>query len=174
MQGRNPYDVSKSCVDLIAQSYAATYSMPITISRCGNFFGGGDLNFNRIVPGTIRHLIKNEAPLIRTDGKYIRDYIYVRDAVSAYLALAEKCIPGEAFNFSNETQLTTLEMVALISKLMDKDIKPAILNNASGEIRDQHLSAKKARDVLGWKAKYGIEEGLKETIAWYRQYFGVI
>lgn len=175
LQGRHPYDVSKSCVDLIAQSYAATYSLPVAISRCGNFFGGGDLNFNRIVPGTIQSLHMNEAPVIRTDGKYVRDYIYVKDAVSAYLTLAEKYKPslcGGAFNFSNETQMTTLEMVALVSKLMKKGIAPKILNNASGEIRDQHLSAKKAREVLGWKAKYGIEEGLKETIAWYSAYFG--
>jgi CDP-glucose 4,6-dehydratase len=175
LQGRHPYDVSKSCVDLLSQSYAATYALPIVISRCGNFFGGGDLNFNRIVPGTIQSLYKNEAPVIRTDGKYVRDYIYVKDAVSAYLTLAEKYKPslcGEAFNFSNEAQMTTLGMVSLISKLMKKSIAPKILNNASGEIRNQHLSAKKAREVLGWKAKYGIEEGLKETIGWYSAYFG--
>jgi len=174
LQGRHPYDVSKSCVDLISQSYAATYSLPIAISRCGNFFGGGDLNFNRIVPGTIQSLCKNEAPVIRTNGKYVRDYIYVKDAVSAYLTLAEKYTPslcGEAFNFSNETQMTTLEMVSLISKLMKKNIAPKILNNANGEIRNQHLSARKAREVLGWKAKYGIEDGLAETIEWYSTYF---
>ncbi|MCX6770018.1 MAG: GDP-mannose 4,6-dehydratase [Candidatus Micrarchaeota archaeon] len=175
LQGRHPYDVSKSCVDLISQSYAATYSLPVAISRCGNFFGGGDLNFNRIVPGTIQSLCKNEAPVIRTDGKYVRDYIYVKDAVSAYLTLAEKYKPalcGEAFNFSNEAQMTTLEMVSLISKLMKKSIAPKVQNSASGEIRNQHLSAKKAREVLGWKAKYGIEEGLAETIDWYLAYFG--
>jgi len=175
LQGRHPYDVSKSCVDLISQSYAATYSLPVAISRCGNFFGGGDLNFNRIVPGTIQSLSKGESPVIRTDGKYVRDYIYVKDAVSAYLALAEKYKPslcGEAFNFSNEAQMTTLGMVSLISRLMKKKIAPKVLNNASGEIRNQHLSAKKARDVLGWKAEYGIEDGLKETIAWYAAYFG--
>jgi CDP-glucose 4,6-dehydratase len=175
LQGRHPYDVSKSCVDLISQSYAATYSLPIAISRCGNFFGGGDLNFNRIVPGTIQSLYKNEAPVIRTDGRYVRDYIYVKDAVSAYVALAEKFKPalsGEAFNFSNEAQMTTLEMVALISALMKKGIAPKVQNNASGEIRNQHLSAKKAREVLCWKAKYGIADGLKETIAWYSAYFG--
>jgi len=175
LQGKHPYDVSKSCVDLISQSYAATYSLPVVISRCGNFFGGGDLNFNRIVPGTIQSLYKNEAPVIRTDGTYVRDYIYVKDAVSAYLTLAEKFKPslaGEAFNFSNETQMTTLEIVSLISRLMKKKIAPKVLNSASGEIRDQHLSAKKAREVLGWSAKYGIEDGLKETIEWYTAYFG--
>ena len=175
LQGRHPYDVSKSCVDLISQSYAATYSLPVVISRCGNFFGGGDLNFNRIVPGTIQSLYKNEAPVIRTDGKCVRDYIYVKDAVSAYISLAEKYKPslcGEAFNFSNEAQMTTLEIVSLISKLMKKNIAPKVLANASGEIRNQHLSAKKAREVLGWNAKYGIEDGLKETISWYSAFFG--
>ena len=175
LQGKHPYDVSKSCVDLISQSYAATYSLPVAISRCGNFFGGGDLNFNRIVPGTIQSLLKNEPPVIRTDGKFVRDYIYVKDAVSAYLTLAEKYKPalcGEAFNFSNEAQMTTLEMVSLISKLMKKNIAPNVQNNASGEIRNQHLSAKKAHEALGWKAAYGIEEGLAETIEWYSAYFG--
>jgi CDP-glucose 4,6-dehydratase len=175
LQGRHPYDVSKSCADLISQSYAKTYGLPVAISRCGNFFGGGDLNFNRIVPGTIRSLCRGEAPEIRTDGKFVRDYIYVKDAVSAYTTLAEKYsgkLKGEAFNFSNEAQMTTLGMVGLISKLMKKSIKPKILNNASGEIRSQHLSAAKAREVLGWKSKYGIEDGLKETIEWYQSYFG--
>ena len=174
LQGTHPYDVSKSCADLISQAYAKTYAMPISISRCGNFFGGGDMNFNRIVPGTIRSLWNNEAPVIRSDGKFIRDYIYVKDAVSAYCTLAEKFSPqlsGEAFNFSNELQMDVLEMTLLISKLMKRSIKPKILNTASGEIRNQHLSAKKAREVLGWKAKYGIEDGLRETIEWYSSYF---
>ena len=175
LQGSHPYDVSKSCADLISQAYAKTYGMPITISRCGNFFGGGDLNFNRIVPGTIQSLWKGEAPVIRTDGKFVRDYIYVKDAVSAYTTLAEKYnkgMEGEAFNFSNEVQMNTLDMVKLISRLMKKEIAPKILNNASGEIRNQHLSAAKAREKLGWKAVHGIEGGLKETIAWYLSYFG--
>lgn len=174
LQGSHPYDVSKSCADLISQAYAKTYGMPVAISRCGNFFGGGDLNFNRIVPGTIQSLWKNEAPVIRTDGKFVRDYIYVKDAVSAYTTLAEKYrkgMEGEAFNFSNEAQMTTLDMVRLISRLMKKDIAPRILNNASGEIRNQHLSARKAREKLGWKAVHGIEGGLKETIGWYLSYF---
>lgn len=175
LQGAHPYDVSKSCADLLSQSYAKTYGLPIAISRCGNFFGGGDLNFNRIVPGTIRSLHRNEAPEIRTDGKFVRDYIYVKDAVSAYTTLAEKFrkgMEGEAFNFSNEIQMTTLEMVDAIAKQMKKKIAPKILNNASGEIRNQHLSAKKAREKLSWKSEYGIEKGLAETIAWYSAYFG--
>ncbi len=174
LHGMHPYDVSKSCADLISQSYAKTYGLPVAISRCGNFFGGGDLNFNRIVPGTIRSLYKNAAPEIRTDGKFVRDYIYVKDAVSAYATLAEKYsgkLKGEAFNFSNEVQMTTLDMVDMIEKLMKKKIPAKVLNNASGEIRNQHLSAKKAREILGWKSEYGIENGLKETIAWYQSYF---
>lgn len=174
LKGRHPYDVSKSCTDLISATYAKTYSLPISISRCGNFFGGGDLNFSRIVPGTIKSLYQNQQPLIRSDGQYIRDYIYVRDAVSAYLTLAEKYsakIRGEAFNFSNEIQMTTLEMVELITKLMKCKIKPKILNNASSEIRNQHLSSKKAHSVLSWSAKYGIKDGLIETIDWYKKYF---
>jgi len=174
LQGLHPYDVSKSCADLISQTYANTYSLPIAISRCGNFFGGGDMNFNRIVPGTIQSLWNGEAPVIRSDGKYIRDYIYVKDAVSAYFTLAEKFenrLSGEAFNFSNEIQMNVLEMTELVTKIMKKNIKPKILGTASGEIKNQHLSAKKAHEVLGWTAKYGIEEGLKETIEWYDAYF---
>ncbi len=175
LQGRHPYDCSKSCADLIAQTYAQTYGLPVTISRCGNFFGGGDLNFNRIVPGTIKLLRNNERPIVRSDGKMIRDYIYVKDAVSAYLTLAEKYNPkmkGEAFNFSNETQKNVLELVELIAKLMGKTkITPIIENKPVHEIRAQHLSAKKAREILGWKAQYGLEEGLKETIKWYSRYF---
>jgi CDP-glucose 4,6-dehydratase len=171
LQGRNPYDVSKSCCDLLSQSYAKTYKWPVVISRCGNFFGGGDLNFKRIVPGTIRSLYNGTPPVIRSDGKYVRDYIYVKDAVSAYLALAEKYSPqiaGEAFNFSNETQLSVLEMVGLIAKLMKREnIKPVVRNEPLNEIRAQHLSAKKAAKMLGWKAKYGLERGLKETVDWY-------
>lgn len=175
LQGRHPYDASKSCADLLAQCFAATYGMPVVISRCGNFFGGGDLNFNRIVPGTIRSLYLNEAPVIRSDGKYVRDYIYVKDAVSAYAALAEKYSPalkGEAFNFSNETQLDVIAMVKLIAKLMGKEkLQPRILNQPISEIRNQHLSAAKAKKLLGWKAKYGIDDGMKETIKWYLDYF---
>ncbi len=175
LQGRHPYDCSKSCTDLIAQAYAKTYGLPVCISRCGNFFGGGDLNFNRIVPGTIQSLHKDERPVIRSDGQYIRDYIYVKDAVSAYLTLAEKYnanLRGEAFNFSNETQKDVLELVALIAKLMGKQtLTPIVQNQPLAEIRAQHLSAAKARRVLGWRAQFGLEEGLQETIAWYGDYF---
>ena len=174
--GCHPYDVSKSCADLLSVAYYKTYKLPVCITRCGNFYGGGDLNFNRIVPGTIRSVIRNERPVIRSDGSYIRDYIFILDAVEAYLLLAEhmddKSIHGEAFNFSNEIQLTVLEITQKILSLMNReDLQPKILNVVKGEIKHQYLSAQKARDILGWKPKYTLEEGLKETIKWYQEFF---
>ena len=174
--GSHPYDVSKSCTDLIAAAYYKTYNLPVCVTRCGNFYGGGDLNFNRIVPGTIRAVLKNERPTIRSDGTFIRDYIFILDAVEAYLFLAEKMddksIHGEAFNFSNEIQLTVIEIAQKILKLMNReDMQPKILNEAKGEIKHQYLSARKARDILGWKPKYSLEEGLKATIKWYQDFF---
>ena len=175
LQGQHPYDVSKSCADLIAQSYAHTYNLPVAITRCGNFFGGGDLNWNRIVPGTIRSILRGEAPLIRSDGGFVRDYIYVEDGVDAYLLLAEKLaaqpeLRGRAFNFSNEVQLTVLELVQTISDLMESGIKPTVLGQANNEIRSQYLSTQLAREMLGWSPRFGLEEGLKRTIAWYRAF----
>ncbi len=174
--GCHPYDVSKSCADLLAAAYYKTYNLPVCITRCGNFFGGGDLNFNRIVPGTIRSVLKGERPLIRSSGDFIRDYIFILDAVEAYLFLAEKMddekVRGEAFNFSNEVQLTVLEIVRKILKLMEReDLEPKILNEAKGEIKHQYLSARKARKVLSWKPKYNLDEGLRETINWYQEFF---
>jgi len=176
LQGSYPYDVSKSCADLIAYTYYHTYNLPVCITRCGNFFGGGDLNFNRLIPGTIRSVIFNEQPIIRSDGSYIRDYIYILDAVKAYILLAEKMdnldILGHSFNFSNEIQITVLEMTKKILQLMDREeLKPVILNQVRGEIKHQYLSAKKAKELLGWRPLYTLEEGLKETIDWYRKYF---
>ncbi|NQU17434.1 MAG: GDP-mannose 4,6-dehydratase [Candidatus Saganbacteria bacterium] len=175
LQGRHPYDVSKSCADLIAQSYFNTYALPICITRCGNFYGGGDLNFDRIIPGVIRSILKGEAPIIRSDGSFIRDYFYIKDAVNAYLFLAQKMseleIKGEAFNFSNEIQADVLVVTRKILRLMKReDLKPVILNEAKGEIKHQYLSAKKAKQTLGWTAKYSLEEGLKETIDWYTNF----
>ena len=177
--GSHSYDVSKSCADLISQAYYKTYQLPVCITRCGNFYGGGDLNFNRIVPGTIKSVINNTPPIIRSDGTYIRDYFYILDAVEAYLFLAEKMdslkIHGEAFNFSNEIQVTVLELTEKILELMDrKDLRPVILNEAKKEIKHQYLSAEKARTVLGWRPKYALEQGLKETIEWYREFFAKI
>jgi CDP-glucose 4,6-dehydratase len=173
--GRHPYDVSKSCADLIAQAYWASYRTPVAVTRCGNFFGGGDLNWNRLVPGTIRSLLDGERPVIRSDGTLRRDYIYIKDAVGAYALLAEKLLAGEAlgraYNFSNESPMTVLEMVTLIGRLMRRDdLTPLVLDEASNEIPHQFLSAARARSELGWKPEYTLEDGLAETIAWYREF----
>lgn len=175
LEGRHPYDVSKSCADLICRSYFETYQLPVCVTRCGNFYGGGDLNFNRIVPGTIKSILNNENPIIRSNGKMIRDYFYIEDGAEAYLSLAEnmqkKNIPGESFNFSNEDPLTVIEIVNKIQEVMNSDLKPIILNEASNEIESQYLSAKKARKMLNWKPLYNIENGLKKTVEWYQNFF---
>lgn len=177
LQGRHPYDVSKSCADLIAQSYAATYKLPVAIARCGNLYGGGDLNWNRIIPGTIRSALRGERPVIRSDGAPTRDYFYVIDGASAYLALAEKLaqdpsLAGEAFNFSNEQPLSVLQVTQEILKAAGRDdLKPVIQNQASGEILHQYLDASKARKRLSWKPEFSLSEGLKETVAWYQEFF---
>jgi CDP-glucose 4,6-dehydratase len=178
LRGRHPYDVSKSCLDLLAQSYAATYQLPVVITRCGNFYGGGDLNWNRIVPGTIRSVLKGERPIIRSDGSFVRDYFYIEDAAAAYMLLAETLasrpeLAGEAFNFSNEIQLNVIELVRLILKLLGSSLEPKVLNEASNEIRHQYLSAAKARRLLGWFPLFEIQDGLKRTIDWYRRYLEV-
>lgn len=177
LQGTHPYDVSKSCSDLIAQTYAHTYGLPVVITRCGNFYGGGDLNWNRIIPGTIRSIIRGEAPLIRSDGTFIRDYFYVEDGAAAYTLLAEALannpdLKGEAFNFSNELQITVLDLVQHILTLMDSDLEPDIRYEASNEIKHQYLSAEKARTILGWQPSFTLEQGLIQTIQWYRDFLG--
>jgi CDP-glucose 4,6-dehydratase len=177
LQGRHPYDVSKSCADLIAQTYAHTYDLPVAITRCGNFYGGGDLNWNRIVPGTIRSVLRGERPIIRCDGKFIRDYFYVEDGAAAYTLLAERLaadhtLAGEGFNFSIELQVNVLELTERILRLMDSDLQPDIRNETAGEIRDQYLSAAKAKRVLGWQAEHSLDDGLTRTINWYRDFLG--
>lgn len=172
---KHPYEVSKSCADLIAQSYYRTYSLPVAVARCGNVYGGGDLNWSRIVPGTIKALYHGQQPFLRSDGSYIRDYIYVKDVVQAYLALAENLdsdeIHGQAFNFSTESRITVNKIVDSIREMMGcTNIHPIVLNNANGEIRNQYLSAAKAQRLLGWKAVYGLENGLQETIQWYQEF----
>ena len=174
LQGKHPYDVSKSCADLIVQTYYETYKLPVCITRCGNLYGGGDLNFNRIIPQSIQSILNNKAPVIRSDGSFIRDYFYIEDAVDAYINLAEKVVElnlgGQAFNFSNEIQLTVLELVNKILKIMGSSMKPIILNQGSNEIIHQYLSAKKARTILGWSPNYTIDEGLSKTIEWYKDF----
>jgi CDP-glucose 4,6-dehydratase len=176
LQGKHPYDVSKSCADLIAQTYANTYGSPVVITRCGNFYGGGDLNWNRIIPGTIRSIYRKERPVIRSDGQFVRDYFYVEDGAAAYMHLAEQLaarpdeLRGQAFNFSNENPVTVLQIVAEVSRAMNSTLAPDIRNEANHEIRKQFLSASKARKVLNWRPLFTLEEGLANTIGWYRDF----
>jgi CDP-glucose 4,6-dehydratase len=175
LEGRHPYDVSKSCADLICRAYFETYNLPVCVTRCGNLYGAGDLNFNRIIPGTIRSIFHNQRPVIRSDGSPRRDYFYIRDGVDAYLHLAEKMndkkICGEAFNFSTEAPYSVLEIVQKIIDLTGSDLEPKLLNLATNEIQDQYLSAQKAKKMLNWGSKYTIDIGLQETIKWYTQFF---
>lgn len=175
LQGQHPYDVSKSCADLIAHTYAVSYDLPVAITRCGNFYGGGDLNWNRIIPGTIRSILRNQSPVIRSDGQYIRDYFYVEDGAAAYMLLAEELaarpeLKGEAFNFSNEIQVTVSEIVEKILQLMNSPLTAEIRNEASNEIRHQYLSAEKARRLLSWKPLFTLDEALARTIHWYKDF----
>lgn len=174
LEGKHPYDCSKSCTDLISQMYARSYDLPITIARCGNIFGGGDLNFKRLIPETIKCLHDGTEIAIRSDGKFVRDYIYVKDVVSAYLTLVERTVPelfGEAFNFSYEQPMSVLEMLSLIEKTIGKKVKMKILNEAKYEIREQYLSAEKARKYLNWQPKHTLKQGMNETVRWYSRFF---
>lgn len=174
-----PYDVSKSCADLIAQSYGLTYGLPVAVTRCGNIYGGGDLNWNRIVPGTIRSILRGERPIIRSNGKFLRDYFYVEDAVAAYMLIAQHLLSGSntvlcgrAYNLSNELAVSVSDLVSLILKELNSSLQPEIRNQARNEIENQYLNAGRARQELGWRPLFTLEEGLTATIRWYRQFFG--
>ncbi len=176
LQGRHPYDVSKSCADLIAQAYYATYKLPVGITRCGNIYGGGDLNWDRIVPGTMRSVLRGEPPVIRSDGTLQRDYLYVADIVEGYLRLAEcledPALHGQAFNFGMDNPQTVLAITQAIIAISDRpDLQPVILNQASHEIVKQYLASDKAQRLLGWRAQHSLEAGLRKTLAWYREFF---
>ncbi len=175
LKGQHPYDVSKSCQDLIAYAYHHTYHLPIVIARCGNLYGGGDLNWSRLVPGTIKSFYRGIEPVIRSDGSFTRDYLYIEDAVQAYLLLASNAnkenVQGQAFNFGPNKPYSVLEIVHCIQRLMQRtDLKPLILSEAKEEIRDQSLDSKKARKTLGWSPLFDLEEGLRRTIPWYKSY----
>jgi len=174
--GRHPYDVSKSCADLLAQMYAKSFGLPVCVTRCGNFYGGGDLNWNRIVPGTIRSVIRGERPVIRSDGQFTRDYLYVEDGARAYVLLAEQlaknpALAGEVFNFSYERRMTVLQLVDRILDVMGSRLEPDVRNEASNEIRDQYLDATKARTMLGWAPAFAFEDTLRVTVEWYKRHF---
>lgn len=176
LEGQHPYDVSKSCADLISRAYAKTYGLPVAVTRCGNCYGGGDLNWNRIVPGAIRSILRGERPVIRSDGQFIRDYFYVEDGAAAYMLLAERLhsqpeLGGLAFNFSNEIQVTVLALVNRILQAMGSPLEPEVRNEANNEIRRQYLAAGRARQMLNWSPLFSLEQGLERTIAWYREFF---
>jgi len=178
LKGEHPYDVSKSCADLIARSYAVTFGLPVAVTRCGNFYGGGDLNWNRVVPGTVRAVLRDERPIIRSDGQYVRDYFYVEDGAAAYTLLAERIserreLTGEAFNFSTGQRLTVVEIVSKVLKAMGSTLEPDIQNIASNEIREQYLDATRAKRDLGWAPMFTLDEGLRRTIEWYRKFLSV-
>lgn len=176
LAGRHPYDASKACADLIAQSYAATFGVPVAVTRCGNLYGGGDLNWNRLIPGTIRSVLRDERPVIRSDGSLVRDYFYVEDGVAAYMLLAERlaadpALRGEAFNFSDERRITVLDLACRILADMGSALEPVVLNETRHEILHQSLLAGKARERLGWRPGFTLEQGLGRTIDWYREFF---
>jgi CDP-glucose 4,6-dehydratase len=175
---RHPYAASKTCTDIIAQTYAISYAMPLVVTRCGNLYGGGDVQWSRIVPGTIRSVLRGERPVIRSDGHFVRDYLYVEDAAEGVLALGSTAgerpeLAGEAFNLSGESRCSVLDIVGRILRLMDSDLEPVILDEAVNEIRDQRVSAEKARTTVGWMPNHTLDDGLEATIAWYRTHLGM-
>lgn len=171
----HPYDVSKACGDMLAVTYQRTWGLPVAISRCANLFGGGDLNFNRIIPGTIRSALLGERPIVRSDGSFVRDYFFVQDAVDGLITLAQALdrpeLHGEAFNFSSHHRRSVLEITReALAAAGRPDLEPIVRNEASSEIPKQYLSSEKARRVLEWESKHALGDGLVETVEWYREY----
>jgi CDP-glucose 4,6-dehydratase len=177
LAGRYPYDASKVCADVLAQSYAATYELPVAVTRCANIYGGGDLNWSRIIPGTVRSVLRNERPIIRSDGTMERDYIYIGDAVDAYLVLgqrvAEDGVRGHAYNFGSSQAISVLDLVEKILAITKSKLEPHVLGTATGEIDRQYLDSSRAQRDLGWEPRFSLEEGLSSTIKWYADFLGV-
>ena len=177
LAGRYPYDASKVCADVLAHSYAVTYALPVAVTRCANIYGGGDLNWSRIIPGTVRSVLRNERPIIRSDGTMERDYIYISDAVDAYMVLGQRAaddgVRGQAYNFGSAQAISVLDLVEKILAITESKLKPRILGTATGEIDRQFLDSSKARRVLGWEPTFSLEEGLSSTISWYADFMGM-
>lgn len=178
LKAKHPYDLSKAITDLLAQGYYTTYGLPIGITRCGNLYGGGDLNFNRIVPQTIRSIIYNQNPEIRSDGTFLRDYFYVEDAANSYIMFAEnlleKNLEGEVFNFGTGKPVSVLKLVELLLKISNKEeLKPKINNTAKDEIKDQYLDCSKASKIFNWKPTHTLEMGLRKSFEWYKRWFNL-
>ncbi len=179
--GVNPYDASKVCTDVLARSYQQTFGMPLAIARCANVYGGGDLNFSRLVPGSIRSALLGERPIIRSDGTPVRDYLYVDDAVLAYLTLAEHAqspdVRGQAFNFGTNEPIAALELVRRILEVCGTaDLEPDIRGTGAlaGEIDRQYLKSERAKKLFSWHAEVSLQAGLERTVSWYRQFLSIV
>lgn len=174
LQGTFPYDVSKSCTDLLARSYALTYDLPVVVTRSANIYGPGDINLSRIIPGTIVSVLKNESPIIRSDGTPLREFVFVDDVVSAYLTLAENinAAKGDAFNVGNDQPIQILELTNRIIELAGSNghLEPTILlqRKIENEIDAQYLSAEKLQSLTPWRPAIDLDTGLKQSIDWYR------
>lgn len=173
--GSHPYDVSKSCADLLSRAFANTYDLPLIVTRFANIYGGGDLNWNRIVPGSIRSVLRGGRPIIRSDGSPKRDYIFVDDAVSGYMIAAESArkdsVRGQTFNFGLDKPISVIDIVETIIKQSKyPDLQPEILDQIENEIRDQFLDSNKAWKLLGWRPQFSLDEGIRKTINWYSDF----
>lgn len=170
LQGDHPYEVSKSAADLISQSYYATYQLPVVVTRFGNIYGEGDLNFSRIIPSMCASVAKNTTLVLRSDGSFIRDYLYVKDVVQGYLLIAEKIkiCKGEAFNFGSAETLSVLELIRLAEKILAKTINYTVQNTAKNEIPYQSLNFSKAKKILHWKPKFSLKNTLPDILEYYK------
>lgn len=171
LQGDHPYEVSKSAADLIAYSYFKTYGVPVVTTRFGNIYGEGDLNFSRIIPGIMKSLVLHEELPIRSDGTFVRDYLYVKDVVRGYLMLAEHIdeVKGEAFNFGSDETLSVIDLVSKVERIVGKKIKFKILNKSKNEIPFQSLNFSKIKKEIGWEPKETVSSTVNRILKWYEK-----